>query len=67
MRAVGTGLATSWLRITSAVGPTTVGYLLGSNGIHSVFLMFGILAVIGALAATQMVETGGRTLEEISV
>ena len=67
MRAVGTGLATSWLRIASAVGPTTVGYLVASNGIRSVFLMFGIVAVIGALAATRMVETGGRKLEEISV
>ncbi|GAA3081163.1 MFS transporter [Rhizobium viscosum] len=66
MRAVGTGLATSWLRIASAVGPTTVGYMVGAQGIKSVFIMFGIVAVIGALAATQMIETGGRKLEDIS-
>lgn len=66
MRAVGTGLATSWLRIASAVGPMTVGYMVGAQGINSVFIMFGIVAVIGALAATQMIETGGRKLEEIS-
>lgn len=66
MRAIGTGLATSWLRIASAVGPATVGYMVGAQGINSVFIMFGIVAVIGALAATQMIETGGRKLEEIS-
>jgi putative MFS transporter len=66
MRAVGTGLATSWLRIASAVGPATVGYMVGAQGINSVFIMFGIVAVIGALAATQMIETDGRRLEEIS-
>lgn len=66
MRAVGTGLATSWLRIASAVGPTTVGYLMGSAGIRSVFVMFSIVGVIGAVAATRMIETGGRKLEDIS-
>ncbi len=66
MRAIGTGLATSWLRIASAVGPATVGYMVGAQGINSVFIMFGIVAVIGALAATQMIETVGRRLEDIS-
>jgi len=40
--------------------------MVGAQGIKSVFVMFGIVAVIGALAATQMIETGGRKLEEIS-
>jgi putative MFS transporter len=66
MRAIGTGLATSWLRIASAVGPTVVGYMVGAQGINSVFLMFGIVAVIGAVAATQMIETVGRKLEDIA-
>lgn len=66
MRAIGTGLATSWLRIASAVGPTIVGYMVGAQGIGSVFMMFGIVAAIGAIAATQMIETGGRKLEEIA-
>jgi MFS transporter, putative metabolite:H+ symporter len=66
MRAVGTGLATSWLRIASAIGPTTIGYLVVSAGIRSVFLMLAIVAGIGATAATKMIETGGRKLEDIS-
>ena len=66
MRAIGTGLATSWLRIASAVGPTVVGYMVGAQGINAVFLMFGIVAVIGAVAATQMIETVGRKLEDIA-
>jgi putative MFS transporter len=40
--------------------------MVGAQGINSVFIMFGIVAVIGALAATQMIETDGRRLEEIS-
>jgi putative MFS transporter len=66
MRAIGTGLATSWLRIASAVGPTTVGYMVGTQGINSVFVMFAIVAAIGAVAAIGMIETGGRRLEETS-
>lgn len=67
IRAVGTGLATSWLRIASAVGPTTVGYMVGAWGMNSVFFMFAIVAIIGAIAATQMIETDGRKLEDISL
>jgi putative MFS transporter len=66
MRAIGTGLATSWLRISSAVGPALVGFMVGANGIHSVFLMFAGVSVVGALAATCMVETSDRRLEEIA-
>ena len=66
MRAIGTGLATSWLRIASALGPALVGFMVGSNGIHSVFLMFAGVSVVGAMAATCMVETSDRRLEEIA-
>jgi putative MFS transporter len=66
MRAIGTGLATSWLRIGSAVGPALVGFMVDAKGIHSVFLMFAGVSVVGALAATCMVETSGRPLEEIA-
>lgn len=66
MRAIGTGLATSWLRIASAVGPTIVGFMVGAQGVQGVFLMFAIIAAIGAVAATQMIETGGRKLEDIA-
>ncbi|WP_281408142.1 hypothetical protein [Rhizobium sp. P32RR-XVIII] len=40
--------------------------MAGAQDINSVFIMLGIVAVIGALAETQMIETGGRKLEEIS-
>jgi putative MFS transporter len=66
MRVMGTGLATSWLRIASAVGPAIVGVMVTSRGIASVFLMFAGVGVIGALAATRMIETRGRRLEEIA-
>jgi MFS transporter, putative metabolite:H+ symporter len=66
MRAIGTGLATSWLRIASAVGPALVGFMVDAKGIHSVFLMFAGISVVGTLAATCMVETSGRPLEEIA-
>jgi len=66
MRAIGTGLATSWLRIASAVGPTLVGLMVDARGIHSVFLMFAAVSIVGALAALCMVETTDRRLEEIA-
>jgi len=66
MRAIGTGLATSWLRIASAVGPALVGIMVDAQGIRSVFLMFAGVSIAGALAATCMVETSDRRLEEIA-
>jgi putative MFS transporter len=66
MRALGTGLATSWLRIASAVGPAIVGFMVGEKGIGSVFLMFAGVGAAGAFAATCMVETSERRLEEIA-
>ncbi|MDB5762532.1 MAG: rane protein, partial [Herminiimonas sp.] len=35
MRAIGTGLATSWLRLASAVGPALVGFMIHKQGISS--------------------------------
>lgn len=66
MRAIGTGLATSWLRLASAAGPAIVGVVLGSRGIGMVFLMFALVCGVGAVAATRMVETRERSLEEIA-
>ncbi len=66
MRAIGTGLATSWLRIASAAGPTLVGWMVGANGVRSVFWMFAAVSVMGGIAATLMVETSDRRLEEIA-
>jgi MFS transporter, putative metabolite:H+ symporter len=66
LRAIGTGLATSWLRLASAVGPTLVGFLVTEGGIALVFALLGGVGILGALAATQMIETRGRQLEEIA-
>ena len=66
MRAIGTGLATSWLRLASAVGPALVGFMVGEGGISAVFVLFATISVLGAAAAAQMIETRGRQLEEIA-
>jgi putative MFS transporter len=70
MRVIGVGLATSWLRVASAVGPAIVGVLVAGNaaagGVGSVFLMFAGVSVAGALAARGMIETRGQRLEELA-
>ena len=66
MRAMGTAVATAWLRLASAVGPPIVGVLVQAEGVHAVFLMFAGVSVIGAFASLRMVETRGRSLEEIA-
>jgi len=66
MRAIGTGLATSWLRAASAAAPAIVGVVLSTHGIAAVFGMFAAATVAGLLAARHMVETTNRALEEIS-
>lgn len=67
MRAIGTALATSWLRIASAIGPAIVGVLVAAQGIGAVFLMFAGVSAVGMLAATQMIETRDQRLEDIAV
>ncbi|TKC88751.1 MFS transporter [Trinickia terrae] len=66
MRAIGTGLATSWLRAASATAPAIVGVVLAGYGIAAVFLIFAAAALVGLLASTRMIETSNRALEEIS-
>jgi putative MFS transporter len=46
-----TGVATSWLRVASAIGPWLIG-----------FMMF---AGVAALASTRMIETRNLRLEDI--
>jgi putative MFS transporter len=66
MRAIGTGSATCWLRLASAAGPLLVGYLVAEQGTGAVFLMFAAAGVIGAVAATRVLETRNRRLEDIA-
>ena len=67
MRAIGTGLATAWLRLASAVGPPIVGAMVQGAGVQPVFLMFAGVSLAGALASIRMVETRGRSLEELAL
>jgi putative MFS transporter len=66
MRALGTGAATCWLRLASAVAPLLVGYLVTAGGTESVFLMFAATGVIGALTALRMLETRNQPLESLA-
>lgn len=66
MRAIGTGLSTSWLRISSAIGPAIVGVIVGAHGVGPVFWMFSGVAIAGAIAALGMIETRNRRLEDIA-
>jgi putative MFS transporter len=67
MRALGTGTASSFLRIASIVGPTIVGFTLSNSNVGIVFLMFGLVSLFGALVvALFTVETRGKILEVVS-
>jgi MFS transporter, putative metabolite:H+ symporter len=66
IRAIGTGLATAWLRIASAVGPTLVGIMVSHGSVALVFLAFAITSVAGAAAGRAMIETRHLPLEAIS-
>jgi len=66
MRAIGTGLSTSWLRIASAAGPAIVGVIVGTRGVGPVFWMFAGVAALGSIAALGMIETRNRRLEDIA-
>lgn len=65
-RALGVGTATAWLRFASMIGPTAVGYMVGS-GLQSVFWMFATAALLAAIVTGAFaIETKGRVLEEVS-
>jgi putative MFS transporter len=67
MRAIGTATATAWYRLASIIIPILVGLLLGRAGVSAVYLLFGGLALLGAIVvAAFAIETRGRSLEEIS-
>jgi MFS transporter, putative metabolite:H+ symporter len=67
LRAVGAGFGSAWLRIASSVGPLLVGWVVGSYSINYVFVVFGIVLVIGGVICLLFApETKGRVLEELS-
>ncbi len=68
IRGWGTAAGSSMNRIASVIAPTAVGALLANGfGLRSVFVMFGIVLVVGLAAMLVWgVETKGRSLEETS-
>jgi putative MFS transporter len=67
VRAIGSGTATAWLRVASILGPILVGAILPTAGLATVFLAFGISAVVGGIVALLFtVETRDKVLEEVS-
>jgi MFS transporter, putative metabolite:H+ symporter len=67
MRALGTSVSTSWLRISSAVGPIIVGSVMTAYSLNTVWLVFGLVVLIsGIVTALFAVETRNRVLEEVS-
>lgn len=67
LRALGSGVATAWLRAASVIAPVAVGYLLTHSDLNAAFLMFALVSLFGAATvSTFAVETRGRVLEEVS-
>jgi putative MFS transporter len=67
IRAIGTSIATAWLRAGSAAGPVLVGFMLTRFNLSAVFLSFALVSLVGSVAAGVFaIETRERVLEEIS-
>ena len=52
--------------VYAMVGIAVIGFMVGEGGIASVFILFAVIAVIGAFASLRMIETRGRRLEDIA-
>lgn len=67
MRALGCAFGGAAGRLGIIVGPLVVGFVLAGNSLTVLFVVFGLVALFGAIiAAVFAVETKERTLEEIS-
>lgn len=67
IRAFGCGIASAWLRLASTIGPILVGVIVASHGVRPVFVLFGSIALVGALVALLgSTETKGQVLEQLS-
>jgi putative MFS transporter len=67
LRALGGGIAGAWQRAASMLGPFVVGIVLPKHGPDAVFVMFGIVALIGAaICFLCALETRGKVLEELA-
>jgi putative MFS transporter len=67
LRALGGGVASAWQRAASYAGPVMVGFILPRYGINSVFVVFGLFALMGCLVAFFfLIETRAQVLERLS-
>jgi MFS transporter, putative metabolite:H+ symporter len=67
MRAFGSSLASVWVRIASAIGPIVTGLIVAQYSLATVFLVMGIVPLVGAVVTWLFaVESGNQVLEEIS-
>lgn len=67
MRALGCSLATSWLRIASAISPLVVASLVGTHSVSFVFVVMAAAPFVGAVVTLGFgIETKGRVLEELA-
>jgi MFS transporter, putative metabolite:H+ symporter len=67
IRAFGCSIASAWLRLASTIGPILVGVVVAKDGVRPVFVLFGTIALAGALvAAFGSIETKAQILEKLS-
>lgn len=67
LRALGTSIATMWLRVASAIGPTVTGIIVASSGLTPVFFFIAVgLLLAGVVAFWGAPETRNKVLEEVS-
>lgn len=67
MRALGTSVASSWLRVATMLGPVITGFVVARHSVSLAFLMFGgVVIIAGAATLLFGIETKGKVLEEVS-
>lgn len=67
MRALGSSMASIWVRVASAVGPLATGAILSQYSLAAVFMVMGIVPLIGAVVTALFAEESrNKTLEEVS-
>lgn len=67
IRAFASSVGGAWQRVAAASGPIVVAYLLTGTGLASVFVYFGVIALLGAaIAAAFTIETKNCRLEAVS-
>jgi MFS transporter, putative metabolite:H+ symporter len=67
LRALGVGVASAWMRVSSIVCGSVIGLTVQHYGLNTVFLQLAAMCVVGAPVAWLFcVESQGRVLEDLS-